>query len=189
MEALKRLYCEMQGCRRCRLSEIEKNRRKLLPQVEGKVLIISQNPSFYYSSNTIHVWGGLDSLPFTRFEKFLDDHGFSVVDLSVTNLIKCTFPENAIPPDVDEIIDTCSYWLMKEIAQLKPHCIIAMGKLTRDFFNLKLGQKGYWNFIPVFTTRHPAYVQRRGNYEDFFKVFEKALSFKVTKGVKNEKAD
>jgi len=178
LKDLEKLYKEIQECKKCELCELEINRRKLCPRIGKKrFLIVSQNPSCFRNPDETNVWGGLDNLPLSRLEKFLIDKGFLISDFFITNVIKCSFQQNIVPINIDEIINKCGDWLLKEISIINPKFILVLGKIAAKFFNIDMREKRLWNFIPVFATYHPSYVVRTNSYDDFFKIFEEALKY------------
>jgi len=173
---LKCLYDELSRCERCELCKLEINKRKLLPRIgRKKYLIVSQNPSYFHSPEDEYVWGALNNLPLPRLEKFLIERNLLINDFNISNLIKCSFLENKVPPNVDEIVAKCSHWIVREISIINPRCILILGTLAGKYFGLSPGENGTWNFIKTYCAYHPNFVVRTLSYEQFFKMFEEAL--------------
>ena len=90
----------------------------------------------------------------------------------VTNIVKCR-PRNNRTPQAAEADICATRWLCREIALVKPHAIVALGKVALRFFaGRELGivrSRGQWlqwmlpgtdEIYPVMPTFHPAYLLR-----------------------------
>ena len=83
----------------------------------------------------------------------------------IANILKCRPPANR-NPHPEEIAD-CTPYLQRQIALLKPKCILLMGRfaaqtlLKTDVSISKLrGQVYFYENIPTIVTYHPAYLLR-----------------------------
>jgi len=90
-------------------------------------------------------------------------------DVYITNVIKCRPPDNRTPQR--EEIAVCRDYLFQQLEMIKPRVIVALGKVSADFFiNSKLGitalRGDFYEFhqIKVMPTFHPSYlVRNEGN--------------------------
>jgi DNA polymerase len=101
-------------------------------------------------------------------------------DVFIANILKCRPPENR-DPNPDEVA-TCTPYLEKQIALLKPTLILAVGRIAAQFLlkttaslsSLRGKMHTYQN-IPLMITYHPAYLLRtprdkKKAYADWVKV-------------------
>lgn len=111
----------------------------------------------------------------------------------IANIVKCRptvdlkFLKDR-PPEFDEI-ESCTPYLLKQIAIIRPSVIVALGnpstkfllKTTRGITKMR-GNWGDFEGVPVMPTYHPSYVLRNGGdksplrkdvWEDIKKVMER----------------
>jgi len=112
--------------------------------------------------------------------KMIEAMGFKRAEVYIGNVVKCRPPENRLP-EPDEVA-TCSPFLLKQIAAIRPKVIVVLGNLAAQ--TLLQTKKGITqlrgNFqelrgIQVMPTFHPAYLLRnpdakRPCWEDLKKV-------------------
>lgn len=65
------------------------------------------------------------------FSRMLDSLSLTRDDIYLTNIVKCRPPKNRNP--TEEEIDTCSLYLDKEIAYIKPKILIPMGTFAMSY--------------------------------------------------------
>ena len=115
--------------------------------------------------------GGADStgIPFKGdrsgdlYEKLLKEIGYEREEVYTTNIVKC---RPARPDDIrynrlpnSKEISNCLPYLIKEINDIKPKVVIALGKMVYDALHGKVD-------IPVYKTYHPAYIARNNTAYD-----------------------
>jgi len=96
-------------------------------------------------------------------------------EVFIVNVIKCRPPENRTPQR--EEVGKCQAYLLAQIRTIRPRVIVALGKVSTDFFQpstLAMGElRGrFFEFegIPVMPTFHPAYVLRNEGNKDVKKL-------------------
>ena len=169
---LKKIWSDMQHCERCPLSKLDKNKIRPYGRMGDKfdTLIVGQNPSWSRPDEFIKVYGGLDSL--RNFEEIRD---YIENEVYLTNLIKCSFEDNVVPDNVDDIAVSCSFYLQKEINAVGPKKIIVLGRIACDFFGVDFDEKGEHRGINVYGLYHPSYIARRGKDEEYMKKLKEVL--------------
>jgi len=104
--------------------------------------------------------------------RMLVEAGIDEDDLYITNIVKCSPPNNR-KPKRDEI-DACKRFLAKELWLIKPIIVIALGQTAASLFmqsKEKIGKlvgqekEQYYGYtvIPAF---HPAYILRNPSRKD-----------------------
>jgi len=86
-------------------------------------------------------------------------------DVYICNVVKCRPPENR-NPEPDEV-ETCSPFLLRQIALVGPEVIVALGKFAAQTLlqsNTPITKlRGQWfeyQGVPLMPTLHPAYLLR-----------------------------
>jgi uracil-DNA glycosylase family 4 len=172
---------EITACVKCRLSE---GRIHAVPgegPVPSPILMIGEAPGQKEDEVGRPFIGRAGSV----LQELLTSIGLTREDVYITSIIKCRPPGNRDPKD-DEIA-TCSPYLGRQIALLKPSVIVSMGRLsTREMcrrFGIEEGRisEMHGRVIPVhaphgpvliFPVYHPAVITHNPNlrqilFEDF----------------------
>ena len=86
-------------------------------------------------------------------------------DVYICNVVKCRPPENR-NPEPDEV-ETCSPFLRRQIALVRPEVIVALGKFaaqtllqSKTPITKLRGQWSEYQGVPLMPTLHPAYLLR-----------------------------
>lgn len=99
--------------------------------------------------------------------KMLTAIGYERNQVFICNVLKCRPPNNRDPSAKE--VATCTPYLEQQLAQIKPRCLLAVGRVAAHYLlglEKPLGQlRGHeWQFgadnIPLFITYHPAYLLR-----------------------------
>ncbi|NCU42626.1 MAG: uracil-DNA glycosylase [Candidatus Moranbacteria bacterium] len=110
-------------------------------------------------------------------------------DIFITNIVKCRPPENR-DPSLEEI-QSCSFWLEKQIAIIKPKLLVTLGRYALKNFiphsslplfhgKITLISLGELKNIPLLPLYHPAAALYNGSLkETLFKDF-KQITDKVS---------
>ena len=173
------LHCQQYSCSNCKLCELSVNiansqlgHGKLIGYGFGKIFFVAQNPSYYRHKNIITP---IDDVGISRqFMNTLFSLGFKS-KYYYTNLVKCSTKDNIIP-DIETINVCANNWLQKELKIVQPKLIVAMGKLSIDFFNGKLGEFTHYNDCDVYSIYHPSYIARNNNLKkEYIEELEKII--------------
>ena len=155
-EMLLQLYDEIKQCTSCSLSDLDINSFRISSKLgRKKVMIISQNPSYVKTKDSI-IMGGLDKLRSDELNKLLDE-------CYITNLVKCSFENNKIPFNIDSIMNHCT-WLWKEIEIIDPRVIIVLGRLAKDQFLKRLV---HYSNRRIIYMKHPLYHVYKGTSKEY----------------------
>lgn len=167
VQRLKRLYAQIQECRKCELAGMEVNAFKPYIKLgEEPILIISQNPSVHRAEFP-YVYGALDKLlrhlPSERaveLERILDK-------IYVTNIIKCSTPDNRAPKKKE--VANCLRWLDEEVKIINPKKIIVLGTPARK------AVEGRYK-IPMEFLEHPIAAIRNGRAMEYSYEIERVIT-------------
>ena len=98
-------------------------------------------------------------------DKIIAAMRLGVDDVYIANIVKCRPPNNRVP-DAEEM-RACTPFLLRQLDEVKPAVIVALGKTAASFLldsKAPMGQlRGRWhtwNGVPVMPTWHPSYVLR-----------------------------
>lgn len=94
--------------------------------------------------------------------KMIQAMGYTREQIFIANICKCRPPKNRTPSPQEMV--ACLPYLHRQIAQIKPKCIILLGRTAMSgLFPHRRIRRGVWEEyagIPVIATFHPAYVLR-----------------------------
>jgi uracil-DNA glycosylase family 4 len=169
------------GIAQCRACALCNDRTQTAPGVGNPhapdVMIVGERPVEDEDGRLMPFSGEAGDL----LEKMIAAMGYAPDDVFITTIVKCPTPNGRLP-DVDEI-RACSPWLEKQIALVRPKCLIAMGTgafrgLARDMTANVTKMRGVWHKhadIPLMPTFHPDHLlkyatAKRGAWEDLKKV-------------------
>lgn len=158
---------EIEKCERCRLCELEVNKKygKLYAtgNRDSKIIFVGIAPSCYRTEMSDHkAFVGKTSGDF--FRNILDEMGFKGEEMCITNLMKCSTLENKLPTAGE--INFCNHWFEKEIELVKPEIVVALG----GFVGRILDEKYFKSYkFKLFKIYHPAAVKRNLGFLDKFK--------------------
>jgi DNA polymerase len=87
-------------------------------------------------------------------------------DVYIANIVKCRPPDNRVPQRAE--IESCTPYLLRQIALIKPRVIVTLGKTATEFFLPDVsgamtairGRFYEWNGIQIMPTFHPSYLIR-----------------------------
>jgi len=164
-ELLEAIAGEIMFCPRCRLSE---TRKKAVPgegSARSIVMLVGEGPGRNED---------IEGRPFVgQAGKFLDtlltEAGITRDEVFICNVVRCRPPKNRDP--LPDEVDTCTPYLNRQIALIKPKVIVSLGKhstayvfskakLTFDSITKargKLHRTRLWGMqMTIFPTFHPA---------------------------------
>lgn len=125
------------------------------------LMIIGEAPGFYEDQKGEPFVGRAGQL----LNEMLAAIGFQRSQVFIANILKCRPPQNR-DPAVEEV-KCCTPFLEKQIALVKPKCLLAVGRIAAHFLletKTPLGQlRGKvhtYRETPLVITYHPAYLLR-----------------------------
>jgi len=170
-DSLEKIYGEVDRCTKCKISLLSVNQsRSKLRGIEkaSKLFFVGQNPSFWRKGDR----DLYSSASGKFFIKVLKDAGLDRESVFVTNLVKCSTPENRIPTDQE--IRRCSEYLIREIKVVNPKIVVPLGKISCRFFDAKVGVFTKWRNYRIFGLYHPMFCLRGGvDYVSYLNYFIK----------------
>jgi len=147
---------QIQSCTDCDLCYLDVNKfdlnhgkGKLTMFGTGKILFLGQNPStqrFFKCSTPC------DAGICKQFIYTISNMGLDIEKVSLTNIVKCSTPDNR-PPNIDEQ-NACKKWLNLEIELLQPTVIISLGRIATNV------AKGLGFTGKMYDIWHPSFIQR-----------------------------
>ncbi len=184
MNELEKLQEKIKTCKKCRLHS---SRTHAVPgegAMDADVFIAGEAPGAEEDKLGSPFVGAAGR----KLNEGLDLIGLDRKDVFITNLCKCRPPNNR-NPEQDEI-DTCSFYLYKQMALVQPEVIVPLGKFAsqsilksfdRSMKNMrgKIHQiyikdtQGDEKWVKVFPMYHPAFILYQRQMADvFFNDFE-----------------
>ena len=163
-----RLCLKIQGCKKCSLSELDvnvydgegKGKLCLYGNIEksgGQVLFVGQNPSIRRFGE-YGAFRGRTSGDF--FFTVLKESGFKEGEFVVTNLVKCSTPDNDKINKEQTI--ACSWHFIEELTLVRPSIVVVMGSVTRQMFHEIFGliKHNMSESVQIFYVEHPSYIRK-----------------------------
>ncbi|MDD2850767.1 MAG: uracil-DNA glycosylase [Desulfuromonadaceae bacterium] len=168
-ETVEQIRKSIGACQRCKLGATRKNLVFGTGNPKARLLFVGEGP-------------GADED--AQGEPFVGDAGkilnrvIAAMELKreevyICNVVKCRPPQNR-PPESDEV-STCSPFLLRQIASVKPEVIVALGTSAAQALLQtktpisKLRSKFHdFHGIPLMPTYHPSYLLRSGGNSDSF---------------------
>ena len=165
--ALKELFLEVRGCRRCGLARQRTNTVFGAGNVDAPLVVIGEAPGAEEDAQ---------GLPFVgRAGALLDDMLKAIgldrkKDVFITNVLKCRPPDNR-SPESSEIL-ACNPVLRKQIEILRPRALLLLGRSAAhtvlenpgSIASLRTGHHTCAG-IPAVVTYHPAALLRNPAYK------------------------
>ena len=142
------------SCKKCSLSA---NKKPLAGWGRGsEIFILGLAPSDFRSGDYEGAMKPIsESDTANTLMNCLKDCRLHEKDFYITNLVKCSFPENKLDRS---IFDICyNEWLMKEIISVTPKKIICLGKEVYDFLSEKEYLEDLFDIKEVW---HHSYIAR-----------------------------
>jgi len=175
------LCAEMGKCDKCRLSPSRcKNNMVVMPNgsTRANIMLVGEAPG----KNEDECGDPFVGLCGQLLTKLLEEVGVERKNLFITNVVKCRpFDNNRNrQPDWEIEVDTCKTWLAKEIRELNPKVVVALGKVPtrlltlqddfkfqmRDFFKVNVVHYEAWKKdMKIVAAWHPSYLLRKGEKE------------------------
>jgi len=160
------IHAEILTCPKCRLSA---GRTHAVPgegNLSAALMFVGEGPGRDEDAQGRPFVGRAGQL----LTKIIAAMTFERTEVFITNIVKCRPPENRTP--YGDEVDACTPYLVEQIAIIRPKVIVALGKVSTDYFvpgttggmtSLR-GRFTRWHGIPVMPTFHPSYlVRNEGN--------------------------
>jgi DNA polymerase len=175
-ETLEQIRADLGDCRRCKLAPTRKTIVFGDGNPHAELVFVGEGPGADEDEQGIPFVGRAGKL----LNKIMQMVGLKREETFICNVVKCRPPMNRTP-ETDEI-ETCSPFLYRQIAAIKPRLICCLGApAARTVLGIKEGitkvHGRFYDFgsIKALPTVHPAYVLRnmreeRILIEDFEKI-------------------
>ena len=156
------LRVEIGDCRRCRLSEKRTQVVFGTGSPRARLMFVGEGPGYEEDRQGLPFVGRAGQL----LNRILQAMGMSREEVYIANIVKCRPPENRTP--LPDECDTCSPFLFRQIAILRPRVICALGsvavqtllKTSSSISRLRGEFRCLEDGTPVMPTFHPAYLLR-----------------------------
>ena len=156
------LRVEIGDCRRCRLSEKRTQVVFGTGSPRARLMFVGEGPGYEEDRQGLPFVGRAGQL----LNRILQAMGMSREEVYIANIVKCRPPENRTP--LPDECDTCSPFLWRQIAILRPRVICALGsvavqtllKTSSSISRLRGEFRCLEDGTPVMPTFHPAYLLR-----------------------------
>jgi len=160
--AMAALREEILACRKCGLAA---GRTQAVPG-EGRtatpLMFVGEGPGRDEDRLGRHFVGRAGQL----LTKIIAAMTFDRGDVYIANIVKCRPPDNRVPQRAE--IESCTPYLLRQIALIKPRVIVTLGKTATEFFLPDVsgamtairGRFYEWNGIQIMPTFHPSYLIR-----------------------------
>ncbi len=156
------LRVEIGDCRRCRLSEKRTQVVFGTGSARARLMFVGEGPGYEEDRQGLPFVGRAGQL----LNRILQAMGMSREEVYIANIVKCRPPENRTP--LPDECDTCSPFLFRQIAILRPRVICALGsvavqtllKTSSSISRLRGEFRTLEDGTPVMPTFHPAYLLR-----------------------------
>jgi uracil-DNA glycosylase len=153
---------EILSCRRCALSETRQRVVVGSGPVTAPLMIIGEAPGASEDAGGEPFIGRSGRLLFSLIS---DELGLSREQCFVTNVVKCRPPGNR-PPRPAEIAQ-CRPWLDRQLAEVSPRCVVALGRTAartvlgvRGAMADEHGRVRHLGAVSAIATYHPAAALR-----------------------------
>jgi DNA polymerase len=150
-------------CTKCRLSA---GRTQVVfgdGSPEADLMFIGEGPGYHEDVQGLPFVGAAGQL----LNRLLSEIGLRREDVYIANVVKCRPPGNRDP--MPDEIETCTPYLMEQIALVDPRVIVTLGNFATRFIldrptaiSRVRGQKQPWNGRIVIPMFHPAAALRGG---------------------------
>lgn len=131
MDEWRRLREEIETCNKC---ELHKYRKKAVPgdgDINSPVIFIGEAPGREEDETGKPFVGAAGKL----LTQLIESMGYKRDEFYITNVVKCRPPNNRDP--LDEEIESCLPYLLRQIKLIKPKAIITLGRhASRTLFSL-----------------------------------------------------
>jgi uracil-DNA glycosylase len=159
--ALKAIREDIGDCTRCRLHKGRKNIVFGVGNVDAEIMFVGEGPGADEDEQGEPFVGRAGQL----LNNMISAMGLERRDVYIANIVKCRPPQNRTP-ERDEC-DTCSPFLMRQMAVVRPKVIVALGAVAaKNLLALNdsiANLRGRWYDFKgarLLVTYHPAYLLR-----------------------------
>jgi DNA polymerase len=156
------LQAAIGDCQRCRLAKGRTNVVFGVGNPRARLMFVGEGPGRDEDLKAEPFVGRAGMLLTDIIEKGMR---LARADVYICNVVKCRPPENR-NPEPDEV-ETCSPFLLRQIALVRPEVIVALGKFaaqtllqTKTPITRLRGQWFEYQGVPLMPTLHPAYLLR-----------------------------
>jgi uracil-DNA glycosylase len=158
---LDEIRTDLGDCRRCRLADKRTHIVFGEGNPEARLVFVGEGPGFDEDRQGRPFVGAAGQL----LTKIIEAMHLRREDVYIANIIKCRPPKNRNP--LPEEIDTCSPFLERQLAAIRPEYICALGTFaaqtlldTEVPISRLRGRFHDYNGMKVLPTFHPAYLLR-----------------------------
>jgi DNA polymerase len=170
---LEQVRDDLGDCRRCKLHEGRRNIVFGVGSPHARLMFVGEGPGAEEDRRGEPFVGRAGK----KLDEMIAAIGLAREDVYIANIVKCRPPNNR-DPQPDEI-GSCSPFLKKQIAAIRPRVIVALGSpAAKTLLDTRVGitkLRGTWHSfagVPVMPTFHPAYLLRAYTPENRRKVWE-----------------
>ncbi|MEO5370359.1 MAG: uracil-DNA glycosylase [Magnetococcus sp. DMHC-1] len=161
-ETLEDIQRQVAACTQCRLAVTRNQTVFGTGSAQAPVVFVGEGPGEDEDRQGEPFVGAAGKL----LNRMLQAAGFNRETIYIANVVKCRPPGNRNP--LPEEMTACQGYLFRQLTQIQPRVIFAMGKIA---ITCLLGQTGAvsrvrgkiheWRSIPVIPSYHPAYYLRQ----------------------------
>lgn len=158
---LKKIHQKLENCKLCKLS---KGRTHIVfgeGNPKAELMFVGEGPGETEDLQARPFVGRAGKL----LDKMIEAMGVKREDVYIANIVKCRPPENRVPED--EEMNTCTPFLLEQIAAVRPKVVVALGKTasqsllkTETPISELRGKLQKFAGIQLVPTYHPAYLLR-----------------------------
>lgn len=158
---IQELYSKLVDCENCELCKARKNVVFWKAETTAKLMLIGEAPGASEDEQGVPFVGRSGKL----LRKLVAEAGILESDIFISNIAKCRPPKNRNPKRSE--IESCMYWLLKELEILKPQLVVCVGRVSaqtlidKNFLlsadHGKLFKKSGINYTAIY---HPAALLR-----------------------------
>lgn len=121
------LISKIKNCTRCELSLKRTNAVPGAGPIDSKIMIVGEGPGEQEDIQGLPFVGKAGQL----LTKLLKNAGLERENIYITNCVKCRPPNNRVPSLLE--MNSCSYYLNRQINLIKPQVIICLGATSTQF--------------------------------------------------------
>ncbi len=168
-ETLEQIRKDLGPCQRCKLGATRKNLVFGVGNPKARLVFVGEGPGADEDAQGEPFVGDAGKM----LNRIIAAMELKREDVYICNVVKCRPPQNR-PPEADEV-GTCSPFLLRQLASIKPEVIVALGTsaaqalLQTKVPISKLRSKFHdFHGTPLMPTYHPSYLLRTGGNSDSF---------------------
>lgn len=168
-ETLEQIRKNLGACQRCKLGATRKNLVFGVGNPKARLVFVGEGPGADEDAQGEPFVGDAGKM----LNRIIAAMELKREDVYICNVVKCRPPQNR-PPEADEVT-TCSPFLLRQLASIKPEVIVALGTSaahallqTKVPISKMRGKFHDFHGMPLMPTYHPSYLLRTGGNSDSF---------------------